>query len=237
MDLFDKLTLGKQYQGRIALIDGKVRFTEIPLPPHGDVLGFLLVSISHSLGVLSPRAMLMPCSDNGMNTYFDYDANYEDIVLSPTTKKRPDASWRLERHLLPNPPPAWLQLDARGLPTASVVLEVAVDNESPTTLQEDCHAYFGVNTSTTVWVGVKIWLAGCKFWVGWAERAPNGVGAVVHSQMQWVPNHSSFLVPCNIIYQIPMQTVFGQGIAIPPGIPATLDINVEAIRDRIVRSV
>jgi hypothetical protein len=37
MDLFNKITLGKRYQGRIALVDGKVRFLEMSLPPHGDV--------------------------------------------------------------------------------------------------------------------------------------------------------------------------------------------------------
>jgi hypothetical protein len=86
-------------------------------------------------------------------------------------------------------------------------------------------------------VGVKIWLADRKFWVGWGERAANGVGAVVHSQMLWVPNHASFLVPTNIVYQIPMQTAFGQGVPVPPGIAATLDIDVEMIRLEIVRSI
>jgi hypothetical protein len=107
-----------------------------------------------------PGAILMPCGDNGMNTPFDYDANREDIVLSPIRKKRPDASWRLQRHLLPNPPPGWLKFDARGFPTANVVVEVAVGNESPDAFRVDCDAYFGANTSTTLWVGVKVWLAG-----------------------------------------------------------------------------
>jgi hypothetical protein len=78
--------------------------------------------------------------------------------------------------------------------------------------------------------GLKFGSLGKKFWVGYAERAANGVGATIHSQMLWVPNYLSFLVPTNITYQIPMQTVFGQGIAIPPGTPATLDTHVEMIR-------
>jgi len=224
MDLFDKLTLGKRYQGRIALIDGRIRFDEIPLSPHGQVIGYLAVSISNSVGFMLPGAILMPCSDN-------------DIVLTPNRKKRPGASWGLRRHLLPNPPPPWLQFDAAGLPTANVVLEVAVEHESPDTLMTDCQAYFGPNTSTTLWIGIKIWLAGQKFWVGYAERQANGIGAMVHSQMSWVPNHTSFLIPTNITYQIPMQTVYGQGIAIPAGVPQTLDIDVEMIRLRIVESV
>lgn len=237
MDLFDKLTLGKRYQGSIALIDGRIRFDEIPNRPHGDIAGYITASINNSVGVMLPGSILMPCCDNGMNTHFDYDTNREDIVLSPIRKKRPDASWALERHLLPNPPPPWLQFDAGGFPTANVVLEVAVENESPDTLMDDCEAYFGPNTSTTLWIGVKIWLAGQKIWVGYAERHANGIGATVHSQMSWVPNHSSFYLPTNIIYHIPMQTVFGQGIPIPAGTPPTLDIDVEAIRLRIVARV
>jgi hypothetical protein len=237
MDLFDKITLGKRYQGRMALVDGKVRFDEIPLPPHGQVFSFLTMIINQSVGAMLPGAILMPCGDNGINTPFDSDANREDIVLSPIRKKRPDASWRLQRHLLPNPPPCWLKFDARGFPIAHVVVEVAVENESPDTFRADCDAYFGADTSTTLWVGVKIWLAEQRFWVGYAERAADGVGATIHSQMLWVPNHSSFLVPTNITYQIPMQTVFGPGIAIPPGTPATLDIHVEMIRQRIVESI
>jgi hypothetical protein len=235
MALFDKITLGKRYQGRIALIDGKIRFDEIPQPPHGEVVGYLTGWISNSIGIFLPNAILMPCTDNGMYTQIAYDANCEDIVLSPNRKKRPDFSWRLDRHLLPNPPPAWLILDASGQTTANLVLEIVVENESPDTLMSDCDAYFGAGTSTTVWVGVKIWLAGRKFWVGWAERSATGVGALHHTQMHWVPNHTSFLNPVNIIYQIPMQTVYGAGIPVPAGAPPTLPINAELIHQWIVR--
>jgi hypothetical protein len=95
-----------------------------------------------------------------IHNHFDYDANREDIVLTPIGKERPDASWRLERHRVPNPPPPWLKFDVAGLPTANVVLEVAVDTEAPDTLMSDCQAYFGTNTSTTLWVGVKILACG-----------------------------------------------------------------------------
>jgi hypothetical protein len=237
MDFFDTLTLGKRYQGRIALIDGKVRFDQIPLPPHGQVIGSLTSCIVRALGVGLPGAMLQMYSDNGMHTQFDYDANREDIILTAIRKKRPDNSWGLRRTQLPNPPPAWIQFDAHGVPTANIVIEVAVENENPDQLMSDCRAYFGRNTSTTLWVGVEIWLAGQKFWVGWAERAPNGVGEIVHTQMQWVPNHTSFLVPTNITYNIPMQIAYGPGIPIPVGTPPTIDIDVEMIRLTIVENV
>jgi hypothetical protein len=67
MDLFDKITLGKQYQSRIALIDGKVRLDEIPLKPHGQIIGHLNYKITQMLGQDLPGAMFMPIEDNGMS--------------------------------------------------------------------------------------------------------------------------------------------------------------------------
>jgi len=237
MDLFDKLTLGKRYHGRIALIDGKVRFDEIPFRPHGEIIGSLTSCIDRAIGGGLPGAMLEMCSDNGMRTRFEFDANREDIILTPIRKKRPDNSWKLDSTMLTNPPPAWIQFDAGGYLTANIVVEVAVEHETPDQLMSDCHAYFGPNTSTTLWIGVKVWLAGQKYWVGWAERAPNGVGEVVHTQMHWVPNHMSYLVPTNITYNIPMQVAFGPGIPIPAGTPPTLYIDVEGIRLVILKNV
>jgi hypothetical protein len=125
-------------------------------------------------------------------------------------------------------------VDVDGVPTASVVVEVAVNHEGPAKFMSDCQAYFAANTSTTVWIGVKVWLAGRKYWVGWAERSPTGVGAVIHTQMQWPPNHSTYIVPTNIVYQIPMVTVFGADVPIPAGVPATLDIDTDLIREVIL---
>jgi hypothetical protein len=67
MDLFDKITLGKQYQSRIALIDGKVRLDEIPLKPHGQIIGHLNYKITQMLGQDLPGATFMPIEDNGMS--------------------------------------------------------------------------------------------------------------------------------------------------------------------------
>ena|SRR5437762_12625275 len=63
MDLFDKITLGKQYQSCIALIDGKVRLDEVPLKPHGEIIGHLNYKITQMLGQDLPGAM----EDNGMS--------------------------------------------------------------------------------------------------------------------------------------------------------------------------
>jgi hypothetical protein len=58
----------------------------------------------------------------------------------------------------------------------------------------------------------------------------------MHTQMQFPPYHSSYLVPANVIYNIPMATAYGAGVPIPPAVGATLDIDVDAIRDVIVVS-
>jgi hypothetical protein len=52
--------------------------------------------------------------------------------------------------------------------------------------------------------------------------------------MQWPPNHTTYIVPTNIVYQIPMTTIFGAGVPIPAGVAATLDINTGLIREVIL---
>ena len=61
-----------------------------------------------------------------------------------------------------------------------------------------------------------------------------GVGAVIHTQMQCPPNQTTYIVPTNIVYQIPMATVFGAGVPIPAGVAATLDIDTDLIRGVIL---
>ena len=153
------------------------------------------------------------------------------------SKKRPDASWGIRKNQIPVPRPAWLKILPNSpykLPFPSIVVEVAVNNEGPATIQAFAQRYFAASTSVRVWVGVKIWLASQRFWVGWGERRPAGHGCRIHSSMSWSPNAWSFTAPVNIVYHIPMATVYGPGIAIPPDVPPTLDIDVEEIRQEIV---
>jgi len=110
-------------------------------------------------------------------------------------------------------------------------VEVAVNNEGPAKLRADCHRYFANSTSVTVWIGIQVWVQGRKFWVGWAERAPADNRATIHSAMRFPPHHSPINTPINIIYHIPMQTIYRNGIPIPPNSPAHLDIDCDAIRD------
>lgn len=86
--------------------------------------------------------------------------------------------------------------------------------------------YFSPTTSVCVWIGVKIWLQSREFWVAWAHRHPTGTGGVLQSQMQFPPNHTSFENPVNVVYSIPIQIVYGSGIALPPNSPLNLVIDL-----------
>ena len=116
-----------------------------------------------------------------------------------------------------------------------MVAEVAVNHEGPNRLLDDAGRYFGVNTSIRVWIGVKVWLKGRKFWVGWGERAAGGAGVVIHTNMFFPPNHHSIDNPVNVVYNIPMTTVYGPGVPIPQTNAATLDIDTDAIRRVILQ--
>lgn len=48
--------------------------------------------------------------------------------------------------------------------------------------------------------------------------------------MRLPPHHHNINTPVNLVYHIPMQTVYGPGVAIPPNSPATLDIDCDSIR-------
>jgi hypothetical protein len=51
-----------------------------------------------------------------------------------------------------------------------------------------------------------------------------------------LPNHHSIDDAVNIVYNIPMATVYGPGVAMPANSPSTLDINTDAIRGVILAS-
>src|SRR5277367_5606784 len=131
-----------------------------------------------------------------------------DCIINLCSVKRPDTSFHLCRNSIPQPPPAWLRFMPNGAPYPNIVVEVAVNNESPTKLMRDCQRYFSATTSICLWIGVKYWKADKKFWVGYATRLPGGVGASVTTQFQFPPNHHYINAPTNIVYSVPMATVF-----------------------------
>lgn len=58
--------------------------------------------------------------------------------------------------------------------------------------------------------------------------------------MEFPPNHHSIYTPVNVVYRIPMKTVYGDGITMPPmppDSPETLDIDCERIRGIIVELI
>lgn len=157
------------------------------------------------------------------------------MPLTNRSKKRPDYSWQFRKPRIPStPPPAWMKFLPDGLPYPNIVVEVAVNNESPDQLLGYADKYFSALSSVRVWIAVKVWLARKKFWVGWGERAPTGIGATIHTTMAWPPQHSEIATPVNTVYNIPMALIYGPGIPIPPNTAPTLDINVEEIRQVIV---
>ena len=218
-DLFDRLTLKKQNQRYISLFEGRVIFHEIPNAPHGEVVDTVHDIIWRQIDQL----IFQGCSDN-------------DLPLNNRTNKRPDTSFRIRKSQIPNPQPQWLKLlpnNPFGLPFPSIVVEVAVNNVSPTILQDFAQKYFSGQTSIRLWIGVKIWLKGKKFWVGWGERRPGGTGCRIHTSMAWPPNHWPLATPVNTVYHIPMNVVYGPGIPIPENSPPTLDVSIEEIRQTI----
>jgi len=115
-------------------------------------------------------------------------------------------------------------------------VEIAVNNEGPNKLINDTHRYFAANTSIRVWIGVKVWLQGRKFWVRWGERNPNGVDAVIHTGMSFPPNHHSIDNPVNLVYNIPMTAVYGPGVPIHASNAGTLDTDTDAVRRIIMQN-
>jgi len=162
-----------------------------------------------------------------------------DCKLNNRSVKRPDTSFHLHQNSIPQPPPGCLKFMGNGAPYPNIVVEVAVNHESPMKLMNDCQRYFTATTSMRLWIGIKYWTTSEKFWVGFAVRRPGGVGATVTSQFQFPPGHHDINVPTNIVYCVPMTTAFGPGIAFPQGMlaNAVLCIDTDVIRQKILHNI
>lgn len=66
MEQFDTLTIHKKQQRYISLIDGKIRFDEVPNRPHGELISLIQALLSQEFQELSENAVLIGCADNGM---------------------------------------------------------------------------------------------------------------------------------------------------------------------------
>ena len=63
---FQKLTTARQLARYVALIDGKIRFDELPKKPHGELAHFLSIILSRQFDERAIGAVLVGCSDNGI---------------------------------------------------------------------------------------------------------------------------------------------------------------------------
>lgn len=220
----------------ISLIDYRIRFDELPKTPYGELVGYMDNYLGNVFQSTTPAGVLFPASDNGISPSI-LKLTITDVAMFPGSIKRPDVFYRIRPSKMPEPPPEWVKFLSNGAACPNVIVEVAVNNESPTKLQQDCHRYFTESTSVRLWIGIKVWLAGKKFWVGWADRAAAGNRGNVHTQMTFPPIHHSTHTPVNIVYHIPLITVYGPGIMLPPNSPQTLNIDCEEIRRIIVEFI
>lgn len=66
VEQFERLTKNRQFQKYIALIDGKIRFDELPGPPHGSIIYHLTRILGHQLDGPNGVEVLEGASDDGM---------------------------------------------------------------------------------------------------------------------------------------------------------------------------
>ena len=69
-DDFLALTGNREYSKYIALIDYRVRFDEIPLSPHGQVIMYMIDHLSNTFQTRSQANVLYGASDNGIASSF-----------------------------------------------------------------------------------------------------------------------------------------------------------------------
>ena len=67
---FLKLTQNRDFSKYIALIENNIRFDELPLPPHGEIIGYTVVHLSGVFQATSQANVLLAASDNGMASSF-----------------------------------------------------------------------------------------------------------------------------------------------------------------------
>jgi hypothetical protein len=67
---FLALTSKREYSKYIALIDYRIRFDEIPLEPHGEVISYMIDHLSNAFQTRSQTHVLFGASANGMASSF-----------------------------------------------------------------------------------------------------------------------------------------------------------------------
>ena len=173
------------------------------------------------------------------------------VNLVAGSHKQPDGHWTVNTNRLPNPQQVLNVFPvnaATGELAPQLVLEVAVSNGSlPTLVETDLAKYFGPGTGTRAWVGIKVFkstsLNGThRWWAGWARRR------MVNGQFIDQPNLSQesmprvntnkvpITQPTNLVFHIDVFTLLHPSQA-PANYPATIDINLEDVRQVILRHI
>ena len=67
---FLALTGNREYSKYIALIDYRVRFDDIPLDPHGQIIGYMNAYLASVFQTTSPANVLFAACGNGMASSF-----------------------------------------------------------------------------------------------------------------------------------------------------------------------
>jgi len=94
-----------------------------------------------------------------------------DIRLYTDSIKRPDASCGIRPRALPNPPPPWVKFLPNGDAYPNVVLEVAVNNESPVNSKRIVTDISAVQPASASGSGLKsVFQEGSFGWHGQIDR-------------------------------------------------------------------
>jgi len=72
LERFDRITRNRQFQRYIALIDGRIRFSELPKAPHGEIIGDLVHIISNQLSGPDGLPVLIMVGDNGIHSWRNF---------------------------------------------------------------------------------------------------------------------------------------------------------------------
>ena len=72
VDEFENLTNNRQFQRYIALIDGKIRFDELPGPPHGAIIGKVIKLLGTQSDGPNGVEILVMVNDDGMLSYGNF---------------------------------------------------------------------------------------------------------------------------------------------------------------------
>jgi hypothetical protein len=240
VEFYDLVTSRELERGRFIFLDeGRVKFDEATLPPHGAVIGEVIIQI----GIQDRGYKLFIVGTADSMSLLGFTLNITDITLSPNSDKQPDGHWTINVASLPTPPPpgTFAINPATGLIAPQLVLEVAVSDETmPALVGRDLQRYFGPGTGTRSWVGFKIFksarIGGVhRWWAGHATRRfLQGVfldeaELSEESMAQVAKNDQAITEPTDKIFHIDVATLI-HPCPVPPNYPATLNINLEEIR-------